>query len=444
MLHRYLLSSGYSIRDREFLRCYEFVRKNEFNTIESLARYQEERLKKLIHYSYQKVPYYRNLFRRLNLEPEDIQSVGDLQKMPILTKEIIRANYKDFIPDDLRSQKYVTKSTGGSTGHPLQYRASMRDWILSFAMMYAKWEYSGYNLGDKVGVIAGSALIPSSRSNFVDRFREFMINEKRFSSFDLSDEYMERILTGLNEFKPKCLRGYASSIYLFAEHIRARNLKVEFKPRSIFSTSEVLFDKQRELIEKVFACKVFDQYGLNDGGVTAWECPAHEGLHTDMLRSIMEVVDDEGHQLGPEKEGRILATGLHNYAQPFIRYQTEDLGILSSKACSCERETPLLSKVIGRVSDFITSPQGKKIHGEFFSHIFWEISWAKQFQIVQNANSLIIRILPDDQDRVEPKDLDKLKNIILNRTGPMRIRSEIVDKIETTTSGKWKFIAVEA
>jgi phenylacetate-CoA ligase len=444
MLHRYLLSTGYLVRDKEFLRCYDFVRKNEFKPVESLIGYQEERLKKLIDYSYNKVPYYRNLFRSLNLSPEDIQSKEDLQKIPILTKETIRSNYKEFIPDDLKFQKFVTKSTGGSTGHPLQYRVSMRDWILGFANMYAKWGYCGYDLGDKVGVLAGSALIPSSRSNFVDKVREFMINEKRFSSFDLSDAYMDKILAGLNEFKPRCIRGYASSIYLFAEHISASNLKLEFKPRSIFSTSEVLFDKQRELIEKVFGCKVFNQYGLNDGGVSAWECPAHEGLHIDMLRSIMEVVDDEGHQLGPGKEGHILATGLHNYAQPFIRYQTGDLGILSGKECSCQREMPLLRRVVGRVSDFITSPQGKKIHGEFFSHIFWEIAWAKQFQVVQNSNNLLIKILPDDPRRVEPRDLDKLKNIILDRTGPMGITSEIVDKIETTTSGKWKFIAVEA
>jgi len=423
------------------MECYKFVKKNEYESYENLKRYQEEKLQRLIQFSYDKVPYYHKLFKSLNLKPEDIRSIEDLQKLPILTKEIIRNNQKDFIPLDLKDQKYANRSTAGSTGHPLQYRNSNDDKSLGFAILYANWGYAGYELGDKVAIIAGSSLIPSTGSKLIDNIKTFVMNTKNFSAFDLNEKYMDKIVITLNKFKPRFLSGYASSIYLFAKHIKDKNLKIDFNPKGVFATAEVLFDYQRELIEDVFNCKVFDQYGLNDGGISAYECEKHKGLHVDMIRSITEVADEEGTQSEAGKEGHILATSLHNYAMPFLRYDTGDLGILSGERCVCGRETPVLEKIIGRVSDYIYTPDRTKIHGEFFSHIFWEFSWVKQFQIIQNeVDEVVVKIVPDSKDKISDDELDRLKEIILNRAGAMKIVIEIVDEIETTKAGKWKFI----
>lgn len=441
MLHKTLFFIGYSFKNKDFMKNYNFVKRYEFESYKTLRRKQEEKLQRLIRFSYNNVPYYSELFKNLNLRPEDIQSIDDLEKLPILTKEIIRNNQNDFIPTNLKEQKYVDGSTGGSTGEPLQYRLSKHDEILGLAIMYAFWGYAGYELGDKVAVIAGSSLMPTTKSKLVDNIKAFMMNYKKYSSFDLNDKYMDEIVTGLNNFKPKYLRGYASSIYLFAKHIKDKDLTIDFDPKGVFTTAEVLFDYQRKLIEEVFGSKVFNQYGLNDGGVSAFECEMHKGLHVDMIRSIMEVVDENGNQLEAGTEGHILATSLHNYAMPFIRYDSGDLGLLSNEWCECGRNTPLLEKIIGRVSDFIYTPKGTKIHGEFFSHIFWKFDWIKQFQIVQRkVDEVIVKIVPESEAMVNESDLEKLKKIILNRAGRINLIVEIVNTIETTKAGKWKFI----
>ena len=406
--------------------------------------YQEKKLQSLIQFSYDKVPYYHKLFKNLNLKPEDIQSIEDLQKLPILTKAIIQNDQKGFIPFNLKEQKYANRSTAGSTGHPFQYKNSNDDKSLGFAILYANWGYAGYELGDKVAIIAGSSLIPSTGSKLADTAKAFIMNTKNFSAFDLHEEYMDKIVIALNKFKPRFLSGYASSTYLFAKHIKNKNLKIDFNPKGVFATAEILFDYQREMIEDVFNCHVFDQYGLNDGGISAYECEVHKGLHIDMIRSITEVVDEDGNQFEAGKEGKILATSLHNYAMPFIRYDTGDLGIPSGTRCECGRDTPLLEKIIGRVSDYIYAPNGTKIHGEFFSHIFWEFNWVKQFQIIQiKVDEVIVKIVPDNKNEINESDLDKLKEIIINRAGTMKIIIEVVDKIETTKAGKWKFIVRE-
>jgi len=442
MLHKSLFVIGYSFKNKDFLKQYNFVKKNEFESYETLKRYQEEKLQRLIQFSYNNVPYYHKLFEKLNLKPEDIQSIEDLQKLPILTKEIIRKHQRDFIPTNLKEQKYVNSSTGGSTGEPLQYRLSKEDEILGLAIMYAlSWGYAGYKLGDKVGVIAGSSLMPSTKSKLTDNIKAFMMNYKKYSSFDLNDKYMDEIVTELNKFKPRYLRGYASSIYLFARHIKDKDLNIDFYPKGVFTTAEVLFEHQRELIENVFNCKVFDQYGLNDGGVSAYECKMHKGIHVDMTRSILEVVDENGNQLEAGKGGEILATSLYNYAMPFIRYDTGDLGILSDEKCKCGRELPLLKKIIGRTTDYLEFSNGAIIGTPILTVLFGKFDII-QYQIVQkDLDTISVNIVKGKN--YSEDDEKEIRDTFYKHVGDVNIKFNYVDKIETTGAGKWKFIVRE-
>lgn len=443
-MHKSLFIIGYTFKNRNFLKHYNFVKKNEFKSHEELKRYQEEKLQKLIQFSYNNVPYYSKLFKNLNLKPEDIQTIADLQKLPFLTKEMIRNNQKDFIPLDLKERKYVNSSTGGSTGEPLHYKLYTEDEILGLAIMYANWGYAGYELGDKVGVIAGSSLMPTTKSKLTDNIKAFMMNYKKYSSFDLNDKYMDEIVTGLNKFKPKYLRGYASSIYLFAKHIEDKDPNINFHPKGVFTTAEVLFDYQRELIEDVFGCKVFNQYGLNDGGISAFECEMHKGLHVDMLRSILEVVDGNGNQLESGKEGKIVATSLHNYVMPFLRYETGDLGLLSNERCECGRRTPLLEKIIGRTTDYLEFSNGSIISGTALVDRFakWKFDII-QYQIVQkDPNTISINIIRGK--KYSKNDETEIIDTFYKHVGDINIMFNYVDKIETTKAGKWKFIVREA
>ena len=441
MLHKSLFVIGYTFKNKGFLKYYNFVKKNEFESYGKLKKYQKEKLQKLIYFSCNNVPYYSKLFKNLNLKPEDIQSIKDLQKLPILTKEIIRNNQRDFIPANLKEQKYVNGSTGGSTGEPLQYRLSKEDEILGLAILYANWGYGGYELGDKVAVIAGSSLMPSTKSKLTDNIKAFMMNYKKYSSFDLNVKYMDEIVTELNKFKPKYLRGYASSIYLFVKHIKDRDLNIDFHPKGVFTTAEVLFGYQKELVEDVFDCEVFDQYGLNDGGISAFECEMHKGLHIDMLRSIMEVADENGNQLEAGKEGRILATSLYNYAMPFLRYDTGDLGILSDEKCECGRELPLLKKIIGRTTDYLEFSNGAIIGTPILTVLFGKFDII-QYQIVQkDPNTILVNIIKGENYRED--DEKEIRDTFYKHVGDINIMFNYVDKIETTKAGKWKFIVRE-
>ena len=299
-----------------------------------------------------------NLFKALGLLPRDIRTVEDLEKLPILTKDIIKEQWEEFKPANLSSMKYYNRATGGSTGTPMQYRISKHDRFLSGAILYRGWGYGGFELGDRMVMLAGSSLGIGTGSSLTTKIHEIARNLRKLSSFDMGEREMREYARSPQLIQaPRFIRGYASSIYFFARWLEENQISVP-SPEGVFTTAEKLFPHMRETIGDVFACDVYDNYGLNDGGISAYECPEHAGLHIDTERSIMEVVDGDGLAVD-SGEGQILATSLHNYAMPFIRYSTGDIGTLLDSQCVCGRGSLLLGDVVGREKEFLITPQGQ-------------------------------------------------------------------------------------
>ena len=150
-----------------------------------------------------------------------------------------------------------------------------------------------------------------------------------------------------------------------------------------------------------------------------------------------------GEPVAPNESGEMILTDLHNYAMPFIRYAVGDMGAPSAEQCPCGRGLPLVKSIEGRVQDFIVTPEGTRIHGEFFSHLFWEMTSFAQFQIVQESqDSLVIRVVPlpsanTSQLNEEPQ---RIIDVVRGRTGTMKIKVEQVSKLPTTKGGKHRFV----
>ena len=438
MFHRSLFIFAHQIGDIKFYPTYKKLIKNQWKTYEELKEEQEKRLRYMIDFAYRNVPYYRKLFDNLKLSPEDIKKVEDLEKLPILTKEIIKQNWDDFKPVNLNKMKYYEGATGGSTGTPFKYRLSKFDRFLGGCLMYRGWNHGGYELGDEMVFLAGASLDVGTKSYLAKRVHEVARNIKKLSSFDMGDKEMKDYVGVVNSFKPKFIRGYASSIYFFAEWIEENNIKIH-QPLAVFTTAEKLYPNMRERIENVFDCDVYDGYGANDGGLNAVECSEHSGLHIDTERAVMEVVDKNGNQL-ESGEGEILATSLYNFAMPFIRYDTGDLGHIIDDVCGCGRRYKLLKEVVGRSVDVLVTPEGKNVHGWFFLYIFWEhCEGVKEYQVVQEKlDTIVIKIVPEYD--FDEKQLDTIREIIRERSEGWNVEFKFVDEIKRTGAGKYKFI----
>ena len=416
---------------------YRRLRHNERRPYEVLKAEQQAALRRMLIFAGQNVPYYRRLFRDLRFDPATFRNLDELQKLPVMTKETIRQHFDELVPAGIGRIPHIVETTGGSTGTPMKYLVSNRDRMLGGALLYRGWGYAGYGLGDRMVFLAGMSLGVTADKQLIKSVHEFARNIRKLSTLNMGETEMRSYAAMINDFKPRFVRGYASSIYAFARWAMENDVQLH-RPHAVFTTSEKLYPRMRETITNVFGCDVFDGYGLYDGGLTAFECPEHAGLHIDTERSVMEIVDAEGRQK-ETGHGRIIATNLYNFAMPLIRYDTNDLGHVIDDECACGRPHRLLKEICGRSGDFLYTPEGKAVHSLLFAYIFDELPWIKEYQVVQERlDHITIRIIP--AHGFDERKLNDARELIQRQSEAWKIDFDVVDRIEKTRAGKYKYI----
>jgi len=438
MMSRLLFLAAHQAVNRKFHGCYRRLQEQQWLSAEEHREQQEADLRQAIAYAGQQIPYYRRLFAEYGLQPGDINRLADLARLPVLDRATVRSQAEAFRPANLAAMKYHTFATGGSTGTPLAYNLSADDRMLSGALLYRGWGYGGYQLADRMVFIGGASLDIGSSSWLQTRIQETVRSIRKLSSFDMGDAEMERYVQVINRFRPKFFRGYATSIYFFARWCRERGERMH-QPEAVFTTAEKLYPEMRELIAGTWECEVYDTYGMNDGGASAYECPCHQGLHIDTERAVLEIVDDQGRPVS-SGEGRVIVTSLHNRAMPFIRYDTGDRAVATERTCACGRSYRLLQEVVGRSVDMLFTPEGKMVHGWYFLYLFWRYPrGVRQYQVIQEElDRIVIEIVPDPD--FDPGQFEAIRKLVKQRSEGWRLEFRLVERIERSAAGKYKFI----
>lgn len=433
--HRPLIEFFYFLKGRKDLKFFDEFQSKYNAPIHLLEDEQLKQFKVLFEFSKNNIPYYSQLFSSLKLKVDDFKSLKDLEKIPVLTKSQITSNHSLFFPKHLK-RNYVNGSTGGSTGKPLKYRIDVEDYSRNFALLYRGFTRAGYKIGDKMAIIAGGSLV-NQKFGFKQKLQNYVLNYKKLSSYGLDDNILRDYYYNLSEWQPSFLRGYASSLFLFSRFISENNLPV-LKLKGIFSTGEVLTLKQRIFMEDLFKVKVFDNYGLNDGGITAFEDNTHSGFVIDTERSILEVVNESGENVFNEN-GKIIATSLYNYSMPFIRYDTGDFGTqVKSDKSPCTRHR--LISLGGRSTDFIE--YNNRIIGSPVLTVLMGKLNVNRYQIIQKKDgSIEFRI--DVGDNFSSHEENFIKKSFIDNMGSDENLKFIYTNHFINSENKHKFIIKE-
>ncbi|MFA5450509.1 MAG: hypothetical protein WC231_00720 [Dehalococcoidales bacterium] len=420
------------------MKYYHTLMKTQWWPVEKLQELQNEKLRRLINHAYNNVPYYRELFNNLVLQPGDVQTAEDLINLPILTKHDVIKNFENLKSSDFDKYKPIINSTGGSTGEPLKYYISKDVASINWAGMFRGWNWAGYKLGEKRIAFGGSSLVPFDKTSLFSRIRQALERNTPLSAVSLNEDKLASHVQYMNKAKASFIYGYPSSIYLLADYCLGNNIQ-ELSFKAVFCTAEVLLPKYRQVIESVFNCKVFDQYGSYDGGAQALECEEHNGFHISAEKVIVETVDDDGNPVEPGRTGRIIVTDLHNYAMPFIRYENGDIGSLSNEQCPCGRGLPLLESLEGRTADIIRLSNGTSITGPAVTLIFKGCN-VKQYQLVQTShNQLVVNIVKGEN--YSEADECHFMRVLKHHAGDgVSVNVNYCDTIPVTRAGKYRFI----
>jgi phenylacetate-CoA ligase len=269
---------------------------------------------------------------------------------------------------------------------------------------------------------------------------DWALNRSVHDSLVLSEKTMHGLARQIQRRKPRLLFGYASSLYRFAQFIHQEN-RYRIQLRAIFSSAEVLYPHQREVIEETFGCRVFDRYGALEAGGLACECKAHAGMHMSIENCVIEVMN--GDKLAqPGESGQVVITNLNNLGFPFIRYRLDDIARLSSRDdCPCGRHHPMLETVEGRRCDLLRTRDGRMVRG--FAEAALDVQGIRQFQIVQESLDLILIRIVAEPD-FPRSQLEIVKRLGREVMGPdTRIRFEFCDTIPVEESGKFRYVRTE-
>jgi phenylacetate-CoA ligase len=426
----YLL--GAKLRDEKIAEYLEELEKTQWLSADELRKRQWDKLKILIDYAYKNAPFYKDRWDKSGIQPDRVNSFEDFSKLPILTKEEFRQNIDDIFVQN-RGVKFSLVKTSGSTGMPLKFYKDRVASGYTRAAMYRGHRWYGVDIGEKEAKLWG---IPV---NFFPRLKvkleDFALNRFRESEYNLKYKVLYNFYKKMLKEKPRYLFGYASMVYQFAlflseQHLDGRCLKITM----VKVTGEMLYEYQRRLIEKVFECKLANEYGASETGLIAFQCP-EGGMHIMADCIYLEVINKDTNGLG-----ELLVTDLNNFSLPLIRYKLGDSGSFLYKSCICGRQLPLLNKIGGRRTDIVISTSGHRLHSVIFYYImkglFDNGGGVKQFKAYQKTQNKILLQVVKDKNFTD-KTISYLNNRIREHLGKdMIIDYNFVDLIPREPSGK--------
>ncbi len=160
------------------------------------------------------VPYYRDLFRELGFHPEQLDSLLDIQALPLLGKPEIRANTERMKAESAVSLQRF--NTGGSSGEPLIFYLGKERVSHDVAAKRRATRWWGVDIGDPEVVVWGSPIELGAQDR-IRLLRDKLFRTELLSAFEMSEENLQRFVERICEVEPRMLFGYPSSLALIAE-----------------------------------------------------------------------------------------------------------------------------------------------------------------------------------------------------------------------------------
>ena len=229
----------------------------------------------------------------------------------------------------------------------------------------------------------------------------WMLNTFYYSPFHMDDKHMEEYYHHMRSKKVKYLRGYPSSIKIFAEFCQKKGYIIPGL-KFILTASEVLSEDDRSFIENVFGVQIGNHYGLAEQIVMFGNCSESSILHNYNEYGYCELMPTDEQNIY-----RIIGTNLHNDLMPLLRYDTGDLAyVRPGITCSCERAGVKVEAIIGRHDQLLADSNGLKIPTVNFYTLMEYFTDLTAWQLVQNDDSLIVLCVMQGLSEIRKKEVE--------------------------------------
>ncbi len=422
-----------------FREVYRMIKQTEYLSGEILKKRREENLSRILLHANRSVDYYSVLFKQLGVpESEMLASpIHVISRIPPIDKSTIRDNYPIFLSNTINKTICDYTSTGGTSGEPFYFHINSDRSTKELAYLIDLWERVGFNLNSRRVTFRGSPIKGNKGWE-----NDWITRERKFSSFELTDQYLGRIWPDLCRYRPDFVYAYPSTALALCQFIERSGRQLPKNIKAILVGSENIYDGQEDYIETVTRKRVFKWYGHSEKLILAGECEKSKYYHAYPQYGYVEFINEKGELASPGDFAEIVGTGFMNTVLPFIRYRTGDYCTYLGEYCpECGRHYPIFKDVRGRwTQEVLYGKKGNSIcmsainvHSDNFKNVF-------RYQFYQDTpGRALLKIMP--QEGFAQKDKRAIeKEFNLKFNGNVVVEAVVVKQIPLTHRGKYMFI----
>jgi len=421
---------------------YLFYRRGEFSSEEEIKRYQFAKLKQLVQYSWEHIPFYRSYWSESGFSPDNFKGLEDVRRIPYLTKDIVREHSEQMLSTFARPNRLKVYKTGGTSGMPLHFYLDQRIVIpREAAALYNLFRSFNYKPYAPCVFLEGAILEEARINKGIFWKRNLLRNGLVMSSFHLNVDTVVAYVNRIKKFHPRYIFGYPSSTTILCRLMKQKGLAPIGSLKYVVCSSENVYQWQRDLVEEVLGVKIFSQYGLSEKCVIAGNCDHSSNLHFSPYYGYVELINSEGKVCTEEgEEGEIVATGFDHEDFAFIRYKTSDRAELTNQECDCGRKHFSVKRIIGREQDFVVNLNGDLNPFTCSDEIFWTLpNKIIAYQYVQNEKGKL-ELKIEVKETLRGEEIRIIQKRFQERFIGFTVKLVEVDQIPRTKSGKFKYL----
>ncbi|MDB5334775.1 MAG: uncharacterized protein JWN70_394 [Planctomycetaceae bacterium] len=432
---------------------YRILDHSQWLSAAEIVEHQLHEVRDLLQHCQQHVPFYSRLLRQDNIVPDEIRTLTDFRRLRIISRRVWQEHATELRAQQLPPGHWLTakSTTSGTSGVPLE--------VLQTNIVHRWWwacnlrdlEWGGF---DPRGTLAG--IRPPVRTFAPEELRQYqsgvtyaewfpglsgLLQTAPCYGLDIQQEPAKQ-LAWLRGISPNYLLSYPSNLDMLANLLQDQQASLPGL-RAIQTIGESLTPEVRSRIEAAFGVPVKDQYTCAEAGYVASPCPDGHGYHVHAEHVLLEVLDSDDQPCAPGETGRLVLTALHNFLNPFIRYEIQDDATVGATACLCGRGLPLLKSIEGKSRPYFQLADGRLKTSSNILFGLYDLQGFRQYQIIQQAlDRVTVRVVPDQNwTAAHPDRIRQVVDEFFEQ--PISTEVEIVARIERPASGKVRDLICE-
>ncbi len=400
---------------------------------ERLFGAQLRQARELVHYAQKIAPFYKDRLADTVAASADQLTAEDFAQVPILTREEVQSAGQTLFSTKLPRGHGPAFDlyTSGSSGQPLHVRSTKFSSLFNMAATLRghRWfhrDLAGTNVSIKV--VSGNI----SRS----RIKSWAAGNSGPSFVYSNRVPVRQLFDWLLEDDPHYLQCHPSILQALIH----RSLDVGATParlRDVRTMGEILEPGLRALCQREWGVPVRDNYSCEELAILALTCPEHDHLHLQSERVLVEILDDDNRPCAPGEEGRVVATGLINFATPLIRYELGDRAIAGGP-CPSGIGLGVIERIVGRERLPIILPSGDRVFPVLDAEPLLLKGGVRQYQLIQTSAEEIDIKLVADRPLSESEEAEIRAHLQRNFGHPFRMTFVYVDDIPREPNGKFQ------